>query len=285
MARANRAILWFSEIDKDDIPLVGGKGANLGEIARAEFPVPDGFVITAAAYFAFLRENKLMTKIRHLLSTVHFERPDSLLRVSSLIKKEIVHGEVSEKLKEELFFSYEKLGGILNNALVAVRSSATAEDLPTASFAGQQETFLNVKGEANLLIKVIEAWASLFEARAIFYRHDKHFDHFRVGIAIVVQKMVVSDASGVMFTIDPVTNEKGKIVIEAVYGLGEMIVQGRVTPDHYEVAKNDFFIRQKIVEKQTLLLKKVDTKNKEVRVPESIAARQKITNKQIVDLA
>lgn len=285
MAKSNRSIVWFSEIDKDDIPIVGGKGANLGEMTQAGFPVPNGFIITAQAYFAFLRENKLMTKISHLLGTVDFQRPESLLWVSAHIKKEIIKGVVSDELTNELFRSYEKLGGVISDALVAVRSSATAEDLPTASFAGQQETYLNVQGDANLLLKVKRAWASLFEARAIFYRHDQHFNHFRVGIAIVVQKMVESDRSGVMFTIDPVTNEKGKIVIEAIYGLGEMIVQGRVTPDHYEVGKSDFEIRQKVIEKQLIQLVKKGANNKEVHIAGNAGKKQKITDKQIVELA
>lgn len=278
-------IRWFKDVDKDDIPTVGGKGANLGEMTQAGFPVPNGFIVTSQAYFQFIRENNLATKIKHLLATANFDKPESLLQVSEHVKKEIMRGEVSEELANALFRSYHSLGGPLHDALVAVRSSATAEDLPTASFAGQQETYLNVKGEANLLQKVKEAWASLFEARAIFYRHEQHFDHFRVGLAAVVQKMVASEKSGVMFTIDPVTNNKSTIVVEAIFGLGEMIVQGQVTPDHYEVDKQSMSLKKKSTAVQDKYLKKVGTENKEVHLSSAEGGKQKITDKQIIQLA
>lgn len=278
-------IAWFKNIDKEDIPTVGGKGANLGEMTKAHFPVPNGFVVTSDAYFHFLKENQLTTKIKHLLGTLNPDKAESLQQVSQHIKKIIMDGEMSDVLINEILDAYKILGGPMMNTLVAVRSSATAEDLPNASFAGQQETYLNVQGEANLLLKVKAAWASLFEARAIFYRTEQHFNHFKVGIAIVVQKMVASDKSGVMFTIDPVTNDKTKIVIEAIYGLGEMIVQGQVTPDHYEVAKHDLSITTKTTEAQEKKLVKVGNKNKEVAVSKKEQKKQKITDKQIEKLA
>lgn len=278
-------IFWFSEIDKDDIPFVGGKGANLGEMTKAGFPVPNGFAITSQTYFRFLKENNLTTKINHLLSTIDYNRADSLQQVSGHIKKLIVEGEIPEDIISDIFAAYKKMGGVLKDALVAVRSSATAEDLPGASFAGQQETYLNVSGEANLLIKVKHGWASLFESRAIFYRHEQKYDHFRVGIALIVQQMVNSDKSGIMFTIDPVTNDKSKIVIEAIYGLGEMIVQGQVTPDHYEVSKHDMKILSRHVAEQDVLLTRVSGKNKEVKVSSKDGKKQKISDKHILALA
>ncbi len=278
-------IEWFKDIDKGDIPTVGGKGANLGEMTQAHFPVPNGFVITSNAYFHFLKENQLTTKIKHLLGTVNHDNNESLQQVSKHIKKIIMDGEMSEMLVKEIIDSYKTLGGSMMTQLVAVRSSATAEDLPGASFAGQQETYLNVEGEANLLLKVKAAWASLFEARAIFYRTEQKFNHFKVGIAIVVQKMVSSEKSGVMFTIDPVTNDKSKIVIEAIYGLGEMIVQGQVTPDHYEVNKQDFKILLKTPAVQEKMLKKEGKINKELNVRKEDQKKQKITDKQIEQLA
>ncbi|MEN9407529.1 MAG: hypothetical protein RLZZ455_745 [Candidatus Parcubacteria bacterium] len=278
-------IEWFKDIDKGDIPTVGGKGANLGEMTQAHFPVPNGFVITSNAYFHFLKENQLTTKIKHLLGTVNHDNNESLQQVSKHIKKIIMDGEMSEMLVKEIIDSYKTLGGSMMTQLVAVRSSATAEDLPGASFAGQQETYLNVEGEANLLLKVKAAWASLFEARAIFYRTEQKFNHFKVGIAIVVQKMVSSEKSGVMFTIDPVTNNKSKIVIEAIYGLGEMIVQGQVTPDHYEVNKQDFKILLKTPAVQEKMLKKEGKINKELNVRKEDQKKQKITDKQIEQLA
>lgn len=280
-----KSILWFKEVHKGDVGIVGGKGANLGEMTNADFPVPNGFIVTSSAYFHFLHENKLINKIKDLLTTVNYERPESLAQVSEHIKKLIKQAKISNELVDEIYEAYKKLGGTFKDALVAVRSSATAEDLPTASFAGQQETYLNVHGEANLILKIKDGWASLFEPRAIFYRHEKKFDHFRVGIAIVVQKMVDSEQSGVMFTLDPVSNDKSKIVIEAILGLGEYIVQGKVTPDHYEVSKNKLEILGKSMENQDLALIKKDGKNKEIKLSEKIGKKQKISDKQIVEIA
>lgn len=278
-------IVWFSDVDKDDVSLVGGKGANLGEMVKAGFPVPDGFIVTARAYYRFIKDNNLTTKIRHLLNSANFNKPESLMQISSHIKKHILHAPIPEDIATEIVASYERLSGPLSDALVAVRSSATAEDLPTASFAGQQETFLNVQGDTNVLLKIKEAWASLFNTRAIFYRHEQHFDHFKVGIAIPVQKMVTAEKSGIMFTIDPVTNDKNKIVIEAIYGLGELIVQGAVTPDHYEVDKKSLKIIEKKTEKQLVSLKKVGVNNKEVNVSKNLSEKQKISDTEIHDLA
>ncbi|MDP3941020.1 MAG: phosphoenolpyruvate synthase, partial [bacterium] len=217
--------------------------------------------------------------------TANLEKAESLQQVATHIKKVIMDGEMSEVLANDIIAAYKTLGGPMMQQLVAVRSSATAEDLPNASFAGQQETFLNVQGEANLLLKVKAAWASLFEARAIFYRNEQHFNHFRVGIAIVVQKMVASDKSGVMFTIDPVTNDTSKIVIEAVYGLGEMIVQGAVTPDHYELTKTDHQITVKTPVLQEKMMVKKGRENKILTVPKNEQKKQKISDKQIEKLA
>lgn len=280
----HKNILWFSEVDKDDIALVGGKGANLGEMTQAGFPVPNGFIVTAQAYYSYLKENNLEKKIKNLINTINFDDPNSLKQVSRFIKKEIITGSMSEELKLEIYNAYKKLGGKLSDPLVAVRSSATAEDLPDASFAGQQETYLNVKGDTNLILKVKDCWASLFEERAIFYRHENKYDHFRVGIAVPVQKMIESDSSGVMFTIDPVTNDKTKITIEAVFGLGEMIVQGKATPDHYEVSKSTGEITAKEISSQTQMMKKVGSINKEMSVPVLQRKRQKIKNEHIIEL-
>ena len=277
-------VVWFSEVDKEDIALVGGKGANLGEMAKADFPVPDGFITTAYAYFNFLKENNLEKKINHLVNTINFEEPHSLKQVSSHIKREIMSGVFSDDFKVEIYKYYKKLGGTLSDPLVAVRSSATAEDLPDASFAGQQETYLNVKGESNLILSIKKCWASLFEERAIFYRHENRFDHTKVGIAVVVQKMIASDKSGVMFTIDPVTNDKTKIVIEAIYGLGELIVQGKVTPDHFEVSKDKDKIEFKQINSQNVMLKKIGSENKEVGVSFLSKKRQKISDDEILKL-
>lgn len=274
--------IWFNEVDREDIKLVGGKGANLGEMTKAGFPVPNGFIVTSHAYFQFIKENGLDLKISHLLKTINFNQPHSIKQVSEVIRKIIIDSEMSSEIKLEIYSAYKKLG---KNVYVAVRSSATAEDLPSASFAGQQETFLNVIGESNLYIKVKECWASLFTERAIFYRHENNFEHKTIGIAVPVQKMVNSEKSGVMFTIDPISNDKSKIIIESIYGLGEFIVQGIARPDHYEVAKMPEKIILKEISIQEKLLKKSNGKNKESRVSLFSKHKQKISDEQIVDLA
>lgn len=278
-------VVWFKDVGKEDVGLVGGKGANLGEMTQAGFPVPPGFIVTAQAYREFIKENKLEEKIAPIIRAINYEDSKSLTKAAKQIESLIVKGKMNEALTKDIFEAYKQLGGVFKDALVAVRSSATAEDLPGASFAGQQETYLNVKGEANVLLRIKDAWASLFGARAIFYRHEQKFDHFKVAIAIPVQKMVASEKSGVMFTIDPITNDKNKVIIEAIYGLGELIVQGAVTPDHYEVTKHEMEITVKNLATQTKELVKKEIENKEVRIPSAKGKLQKITDMQILKLA
>ena len=279
-------VVWFKDVGKEDVAIVGGKGANLGEMTQAGFPVPPGFIVTVHAYNEFLDRSQLREKISTLLSTVDVNDSKNLGDVAKKVQHLITHAEFPRDIALEIIHAYFHLGGgLIKHAVVAVRSSATAEDLPGASFAGQQETFLNVQGEANLIEKVKETWASLFTARAIFYRATSHFDHFKVGIAIPVQKMVESEESGIMFTIDPVTNDKSKVVIEAIFGLGEMIVQGAVTPDHYEVNKKAGTIIKKDVHIQEKLMKKHGVDNEIIRLEKKDGGKQKLTDEQIVGLA
>lgn len=279
-------VVWFQDVDREDGAIVGGKGANLGEMTKAGFPVPPGFIVTAQAYYHFLDEANLRPKIHDLLAKLDVSDSKALDKAAEKTQKLILHAPFPKEIGKKIMESYFSLGGgILKHPLVAVRSSATAEDLPGASFAGQQATFLNVEGEANVIEKVKEAWASLFTPRAIFYRVTQKFDHFKVGIAVPVQKMVSSHTSGIMFTIDPVTSDKSKVVIEAIYGLGEMIVQGAVTPDHYEVDKKDKQIIAKKVQKQEKMMIKKGRDNVILKVKDDIAHRQKITDKQILALA
>ena len=282
MVRAHDLVVWLKDVDKNDVSYVGGKSANLGEMIQAKFPVPGGFALTAHAYFTFLKENALNLKITHILSSVDYDNPDVLSEVSKNIKRLMLTSSVPQDIVKSVFHYYERLG---SNLLVAVRSSATSEDSKTASFAGQQETYLNVSGEAALIHTIREAWASLFGARAIFYRHDQKIDHMKTGISLVVQKMVHSDASGVMFTVDPVTNDKTKIIIDAIWGLGEYIVQGKVTPDHYVVTKERLAILEKEVAHQSIMLKKVGNANKQVTVGRLERKKQKISDSDIVALA
>ena len=277
-------ILWLSEIDKNDVPLVGGKAANLGEMTRNGIPVPNGFTITVKAYFDFLKEAGLSSKIKSLLDKVDPNNSSFLNETSNLIKISIEKSPLSEVLVKQISTSYKKI--MLGKPhFVAVRSSATAEDLPDASFAGQQATLLNIKDEKQLLEAIIKCWASLFEPRAIFYRNEKKFDHTKVGIAVVVQQMVQSEVSGVMFTADPVENDKNKIIIESVWGLGEFIVQGTVNPDHYEVDKHNFNIISKQIAQQKNQLIEVGNENKEIPVAKTFQSAQKLSDTKIVELA
>ncbi len=279
-------VVWFNEVDKEDIGIVGGKGANLGEMTKAGFPVPNGFIVTAQAYFHFLDEAHLRDDLSDLLHGLDVSNSANLERTSREIKRRIKSAEFPKDIANEVIRAYFRLErGIMKHPLVAVRSSATAEDLPNASFAGQQETFLNVQGEANVLEKVKEAWASLFTARAIFYRATNKFDHFKVGIAVPVQKMVQSDLSGVMFTIDPVTNDKTRVVVEAVLGLGETIVQGAVTPDHYVLDKQSETIIEKEVNTQEKIMTRRGTKTEISIIPKSKGSTQKLNDKQVLEIA
>lgn len=284
-AKKDADILWYREIDKNDLGLVGGKGANLGEMFSVGLPVPDGFVVTSGAYYRFLDENDLRPKITAILKVVNKNDPQSINEASEAIQKLIRAKPLPPQLARQIIAAYLKLGGPLRQALVAIRSSATAEDLPGASFAGQQETYLNVQGEARVLDRVRDCWASLFEPRAIFYREEKGFEHMKVGMAVPVQQMIPSDVSGVMFTIDPVSADKKTIIIEAVWGLGEYIVQGKVTPDRYLVAKKSYDITKIDIAKQTVQLVKARRENKETTVPVKKQTKRKLSDRQIVALA
>jgi pyruvate,water dikinase len=286
MKKGQKAVVWFNEVTKNDIPLVGGKGANLGEMTNAGIPVPPGFIVTAAAYFDFIEKTALHSKIKTLLEPVdvHNSRQlqDIAEKVQSLVKEAQMPPETGQAIEE----AYVKMG----KGLVAVRSSATAEDLPEASFAGQQATFLNIQGEKDVVRAVQDCWASLFGARAIFYRQEQGFEHFKVGIAVPVQRMVQSEAAGVMFTVEPTTSNKEKLTIEAVLGLGEMIVSGDVTPDHYSIGKKDVKILEKEIKKQEWkLVKKTGAHGKadniKVDLTKEEQARQKITDAEIIQLA
>jgi len=278
-------IVFFKDIDKDDTNLVGGKGANLGEMTKAGFTVPPGFAITIEAYDAFLEENGIIDKIYDLLKTIDVNDPAQLDSASGRIQRMIISGKFPEDVARLIINGYKKLSGHFKNALVAVRTSATAEDMPSTSFAGMGWTDLNIKGEANVLEAVRRCWASLFTGRSIYYRVINKIPHEKVKISVVVMKMVESEVSGVMFSIDPVNNNKDRIIIESVWGLGEMIVQGSVVPDTYVVQKGTFAILSKEISDQSIQLVRSKDKPKEVKVPEKIRSKQKITDAQIVTLA
>ncbi len=276
---------FFKDLDKNDTPSVGGKSANLGEMTKAGFPVPNGFALTVEAYDHFLEENEITKKIYMILDVTDVNDLAQLNNAAAKIQRMVINGKIPEDISKEIIDSYKKLSGFMKKSLVAVRSSATAEDAPTTSFAGQQASFLNVYGEANLLLKVRECWASLFTPRSIFYRVENKIKHESVKISVIVQKMVQSEVSGVMFSIDPVKNDKDRILIEAVWGLGEMIVQGSVVPDNYVVQKDTFAILSKEISDQSIELIKDGALTREQKVPESIRQKQKITDGEIIQLA
>lgn len=284
----SKNILWFEEIDKHNIPEAGGKGANLGELTQAGIPVPPGFVVTANAYYDFIRANRIDRMIKHLLSDLDPENTKELNRAAKEIQKTILESKFNPKLSEEIkraytyLYTHKKQG-----TFVAVRSSATAEDLPTASFAGQQMTFLNISGGGDVVKAVRQCWASLFEPRAIYYRIINQFEHMKVGIAVPIQSMIQSTRAGVLFTIDPVNNDKDVIVIDAAYGLGEAVVSGSVTPDRYYVEKKTLKILDKKIGKQTWMITKAKNKIGDMHkdIPKNMQKEQKLTDKEIVELA
>ncbi|MEM4195164.1 MAG: phosphoenolpyruvate synthase [Candidatus Anstonellales archaeon] len=279
-------VKWFEELRRTHIGIAGGKGANLGEMTSAGFPIPPGFVVTSNAYFKHLEHNELTNLIKDILVDLDVNDTKMLESASQRIKELIMSGEVPPDVRKEIVEAYKELCRREGKpTYVAVRSSATAEDLPEASFAGQQKTLLNVIGEGDVVEAVKEDWASLFEPRAIFYRAQKGFDHMRVGLAAVVQKMVESTASGVMFTVDPISEDESILTIEAGYGLGEYIVSGTITPDTYRVNKNTLEILSKDISTQTKKLIRVGDKNESVPVERDKQKNQKITDEQIKALA
>ncbi|MGD2078398.1 MAG: PEP/pyruvate-binding domain-containing protein, partial [Chloroflexota bacterium] len=235
-------IRWFEEIAADEIELVGGKGANLGEMARAGFPVPPGYCIVAPAYRQMIEDSGLYPAIEAILGQMAVKDPADVASKSAQIRDLILDEPVPASLAKEITSSYRQLGtrmGLVDpvSIPVAIRSSATAEDLPTASFAGQQDTYLNIRGEESLLDHVRRCWASLWTARAVTYRIVQGFDHQKVYVSVVVQAMIDSQVSGILFTANPVNNDQDELVINASWGLGEAIVSGLVSPDTLTVCK------------------------------------------------
>lgn len=292
----SKNIVWFKEVGKEDTQLVGGKGANLGELTNAGFPVPQGFIVTSEAYFNYVKETGLNEKIGKILDGLDFEDTKDLQQRAEQIQELILKTPLPESLKKEITTYYNELAkeAKVEPLYVAVRSSATAEDLADASFAGQQSTYLNVTGEENVLVAVLKCWASLFGARAIYYRNDKNFDQLSVGIAVPIQRMIEADAAGVMFTIDPTNNDLNHVSIEAAYGWGEVVVLGAVTPDRYLVDKKTREITSKEIAKQTWMINREsggsDTDDPEaiekigIAVPVDRQNEQKITDKEIFRL-
>ena len=281
------SLLWFSEVDSGDLALAGGKGANLGEMTRRGAPVPPGFVVSVVSYLKFLTDNGLDARLSEILGGVDVYHSSNLVEVATQAQQAILSAPMPAELAAEIEEAYRELG----EGPVAVRSSATAEDLPDASFAGQQRTYLNVEGIEQVLETVKGCWASLFEARAIFYRAEQNFNQLGVGIAVPVQRMVQSEISGVMFTAEPNRSDRSKVLIEAVYGLGESVVSGAVTPDSYLIQKDGMEILEKRLVPQSRMLTRnpdavgADDLNHEVDVPVEMSRTYKLTDSLIAEIA
>jgi pyruvate,water dikinase len=278
-------IAWFEEVDKNDIPLVGGKGANLGEMTQAGIRVPGGYNITIEGYDKFVETNVLHDKVMDFLKELDVDDTAALQKASGDIRDLMEIQPIPDDLELLITDAYDKAIADFPDAFVAVRSSATAEDLPDASFAGQQETFLNVQGHEMLLDAVKKCWSSLFTPRAIFYRVQQGFSHEEVKLSIVVQRMVNSFTSGIMFTSD-VTLGKPYSLIEGGWGLGEMIVSGTVTPDTYIVRKKDLTLHNKIIGKQLeMMIRNDEGGNIQLEVEDDKKGVQKIPDAMIIEVA
>ena len=290
MKKEEQFLLWFEQLERKDVDIVGGKSSSLGEMtAKTDVPFPYGFATTAYAYRYFIKESGLEEKMRAILSELTDVENSALLRsVSSRLRDAIMAEKMPQDLQDAIGAAYVELGKRVGeeNPYVAVRSSATAEDLPDASFAGQQDTYLNVQGAETIIAKVKECYASCFTDRAVYYREKQGFDHIEVALSAVVQMMVFSKTSGVMFTVNVATGDDNNILIEAAFGLGEYVVQGTVTPDNYTISKHDHKIIDRCVNEQDIMLvRKKGGDCEEVQVPEELRKVQTLTDEQILELA
>ena len=285
----DKYIAWLSNLSKKDIKLAGGKGANLGEMFNAKFPVPQAFVVTTDAFYYFLKETKIEEQIKTIFKKVNVDNTDDLTKNAKEIRELIINSKMPSNLEAEILEAYDHFNvdlasmqnspdalAILKSArepvFVSIRSSATAEDLGDASFAGQQESFINVKGNPELIQKVKQCFASIFTARSIFYRKKKGFEEI-VGIAAVVQKMINSNKSGVMFSKNPIKNAD-EILIEAVFGQGEGIVSGKIKPDQHVLTKDMEVVSEQISDKKIAIIRTAAGETKEIQLtPERSKSR------------
>ena len=273
--------LPFSQVNKNDAATAGGKGASLGEMTQAGIPVPPGFLLLTEAFEKFLEETELYHEIEAHLALVQHQEMESIEKASEAIQTLILQAEMPSDIREAVEASFSELGV----EFVAVRSSATAEDGANASWAGELDSYLNTT-QATLLANVQRCWASLFTPRAIFYRFEKGFNTSKVSVAVVIQKMVNSEVSGIAFSVHPVTEDPNQLIIEAGFGLGEAIVSGSITPDNYVVDKRDWrLLDQYISEQRTQLLRKPEGGNEWVDVESARRETQKLAPGKVDELA
>lgn len=299
-SRSKAFVLWFKELRNTDVKLVGGKNASLGEMYSLLTPkgvrIPNGFAVTSTSYFYFLKATGIKQEIKKILRDLDTTDMNNLSARGEKVRNTILAAELPSDLKRAIVVNYRKLEKeFFTNVDVAVRSSATAEDLPDASFAGQQETYLNIRGEADLLLAVKKCFASLFTNRAISYRHDKGFNHFSIGLSAGIQKMVRSDkaCSGVMFSIDTESGFRNSALITGSWGLGENIVLGRVNPDEFYVFKptlaqgKQAILTHKMGDKLVKMIYTGDHKHPTKNIPTTQAEREKfiLTDREVEQLA
>lgn len=290
MSRDTAFVLWFDELKREDVPLVGGKSSSLGEMTSStNVPVPYGFATTAHGYKYFMESTGLEARIEEKLNELtDVENSAELRRITAEIRKMIVAEEMPADLAESIRSAYAELGKKVGEAdpFVAVRSSATAEDLPDASFAGQQDTYLNVRGAETIIDRVKECYASTFTDRATYYRVKQGFDHMTVALSAAIQMMVFSKAAGVMFSVDLVTGDDNNILIEGSWGLGEYVVQGTVTPDNFTVRKDTMEITSRMInDKNVALVRDPQGDCVEIQIDEEKARTQVLTDEQVKELA
>jgi pyruvate, water dikinase len=290
-AKEKELVLWFDKLKNTDVAIVGGKNASLGEMINAGLPVPFGFAVTAYSYERYILEKKIAEQIYQVIkeTITNPNDPKQYDTASKKIRELIEKTPMPKELETAIRSAYDALNKRfkLKETFVAVRSSATAEDLPDASFAGQQETYLNVRGADDLIQKVVKCWSSLFTPRAIFYRNEKGFPHEKVFISVGVQKMVNSRAAGVMFTINPVTGNRDEIVIEGNFGLGETVVSGAVNPDDFVIDKATNQIKERRISKKTIKYVRDPKTGKTVHlnIPENEQKLVCISDQEIIALS
>ncbi len=276
--------LPFEELSKASVAIAGGKGAQLGELTRLGIPVPPGFVVTTHAFDVFVKENELGQKISEILGGVDPHDTEAVNEASRKIREIIQRGKMNEEIRESILKHHELLGA----RFVAVRSSASAEDSSAASWAGELETYLNVTHD-KVVSTVQKCWSSLFTPRAIFYRFEKGLAETYVSVGVVVQKMVQSEVSGVAFTVNPVSQNRNEMIIEAGFGLGEAIVSGMITPDNYLIDKGEQMLLDVNVSEQEQMIAKLEEGDnvvtKTLPVPEENRGKQKLSGKNILELA
>lgn len=279
-------IRWFNELTKGDVGIAGGKGANLGEMTQAGLPVPPGFTITTPAYNRFTEDSGILEKIKELLQDLDVDDSTTLQQRAEEVKTLVVAAKMPKDVAKLIAGAYKKLCEQEGEELyVAVRSSATAEDTAEASFAGMNETFLNVRGEKDLLESVKKCWASLYGARVIFYRVKRGFESWGMEMGVIVQKMVDAEKAGVAFTYNPATGAADELIIEAAFGLADPVVAGQVSPDNYVVDKNSLDLLDKQVKLKKFKRIRRDGQTVDVDLPEEEGKLQVLTEDEIREVA